>query len=164
MHIYKYIHSRIAILKQLTRAVAEEQQMDISVPVNVHLFVIIQVQNTFNGQRAEHSQLHCLFATAAILANSERNQLQSILLPIRTAASASVRYSYCMPFESSFQIILVTLATVSFIHFSKMHTLQCLHPAVLPTVQTRYWIGDVPTEALTPWSSKLLTSWEHIVF
>jgi hypothetical protein len=41
-----------------------------------------------------------------------------------------------MRFESSFQILLVTCATFNFIHFSKLHTLQCLHPGVSVTAVT----------------------------
>lgn len=41
-----------------------------------------------------------------------------------------------MRFESSFHILLVTWATFSAIHFSKLHTLQCLHPGVSVTAVT----------------------------
>jgi hypothetical protein len=112
--------------------------------------LMAKARNTVNGTLS--------FATAALLANRERNQLLSILLPIRTVATAlnrraSSRYSYCMQFESPFQNPFSyasdfqcptlfkdahTAVPAPWVHAGVLVT------AALPTVQTRYWIGDVP--------------------
>lgn len=110
-------------------------------------------------------------ATAALLANSERNQPQSIRLPVRTVAAVKPTCEYTVQLVHAIRILISN--PFSYVSDFQFHTLfkvahtavpaPWLHTgvsvsAVLPTVQMRYWIGDVPTEALTPWRSKLLTS------